>query len=142
MSEELKNDQMQTCPQCDNHCPVDALQCGRGRSYFGVTGGEDDHEHNHKHGHGHEHGCCGHGRPSGGLAGLLHQCGRFVRHAEMEETELFQALTNEEKATLQALLEKLAANWKERDGGEGFGHGCHHGHGDGKHHHKHEGHDK
>ena len=140
MDEAMKNGQAQTCPQCDNHCPADALQCGRGRKYFGVTDGGHDGEHNHEHGH--EHGC-GH-RRLGGLAGLLHQCGRFVRHSELEETELFQALTEEEKAALQTLLGKLSADWQARYGEEGFnrcGHG-HHGHDGEKHHHKHEGHGK
>ena len=135
MDEAMKNDQAQTCPQCGNHCPVDALQCGKGRRYFGVT--DEGHGHKHDHDHGHKHG-----HAKDGLAGLLHQCGRFAHHAELEETELFQALTDEEKATLQALLEKLAANWKERCGEEGFGHHGHHGHDGKKHHHKHEGHDK
>lgn len=128
MDEAMKNTQVQTCPQCDNHCPVDALQCGRGRKYFGVADG------------GHEHG---HGHPKSSLAGLLHQCGRFVRHADMEETELFQALDDEGKATLQSLLEKLAADWQERCGEAALsrcGHG-HHDHKDGKHH-QHEGHGK
>ena len=53
MSDEMKNDQVQTCPQCDNHCPVDALRCGKGRKFFGVEG--EDHDHAHDHGH-HHHG--------------------------------------------------------------------------------------
>ena len=106
MDEAMKSNQVQTCPQCDNHCPVNALKCGRGRKYFGVADGGSEH------GHGHGHGGCGH--PKAGLAGLLHQCGRFVRHADMEEAELFQALTSEEKDTLQALLNKLSANWSQR----------------------------
>ena len=139
MNEAVTNDQTQTCPQCDNHCPVDALRCGRGRKYFGVS--DNSHEHDHGHDHG---GCCGHGHPKSGLAGLLHQCGRFARHADMEETELFQALTDEEKAALQALLKKLVDNWQERCGEDGFnrcGHG-HHGHDGEKHRHEHGGHGK
>ena len=137
MNEEMENSQAQTCPQCDNHCPADALQCGRGRKYFGVTG--DDHGHNRDHG-----GCCGHSHSKSGLASLLRQCGRFVRHADMEEDELFQALTGEEKSALQTLLEKLSADWRERCGEESFGccgHG-HHGNDGEKHHHKHEGRSK
>ena len=135
MDETMKNDQVQTCPQCDNHCPIDALQCGRGRKYFGMT--EGNHEHGHEHNHG---GHCGHGHLKSGLAGLFHQCGRFACHADTEEAELFQALTDEEKAVLQALLEKLATSWQERYGEERYnrcGHG-HHGHDGEKHHHKHE----
>lgn len=139
MDEAMKNDQVQTCPQCDNHCPVDALQCGRGRKYFSVTEGSHEHEHDHEHSH--EQGCYRHGHPKSGLAGLLHQCGRFARHADIEEAELFRALTDEEKATLQALLEKLSVDWKAQFGEETFsrcGHG-HHDHDGEKHHHKHEG---
>ena len=140
MDEAMKSNQVQTCPQCDNHCPVDAIQCGRGRKYFGVADG--GHEHDHRRGH--DHGSsCGHGHPKSGLSGLLHQCGRFVRHADMEEAELFQALSDEDKAALQALLEKLSADWQARFGEEAFGrcaHG-HHDHKDGKHH-QHEGHGK
>ncbi len=132
MDHSMENNREQTCPQCDNHCPVDALQCGKGRKYFGVT--EAGHDHDHGHG-------CGH-RQMGGLSGLLHRCGRFVRHAELEEDELFQALTGEEKATLQALLDKLSGDWQARFGGESMG-CCHHGHSDyGEHRHKHGGHDK
>ena len=134
MNEAVTNNQTQTCPQCDNHCPVDALMCGRGRKYFGVVDGGNEHDHGH--------GGCGH--PKAGLAGLLHQCGRFARHTDMEEAELFQALTGEEKDTLQALLEKLTTDWRERCGEEDFGH-CghgHHSHDSEKHHHKHEGHGK
>ncbi len=126
MSEAMNAGQAQTCPQCDNHCSSDALQCGRGRKYFGVT--DIGHDHDHHHGHG-----CGHHKD--GLAGLLHQCGRFVRHAELGEDDLFRILSGEEKAALQALLEKLAEDWRERCGGESFtrcGHG-HHEHKDGKH---------
>ena len=140
MDEVLKNTQAQTCPQCDNHCPVDALQCGRGRKYFGVTDGGHGQDHGHSHDHG---GSCGHGHPKSGLAGLLHQCGRFVRHADREESELFHALDDEEKAALQTLLKKLAVDWQGRYGEESFaccGH-SHHGHKEGKHH-QHEGHGK
>ena len=48
MDEAMKNNQVQTCPQCDNHCPVETLQCGRGRKYFGVADGGHEHNHGHK----------------------------------------------------------------------------------------------
>ena len=147
MSEIEKNNQMQTCPQCDNHCPVDALQCGRGRKYFGAAdGGQNQaHEHGHEHGgheHGHEHG--GHGHSKSGLSGLFHRCGHFMHHNDIEEAELFQALTDEEKAALQSLLEKLSADWQNRFGGNDSGRGGHghHGHDGEGHHHSHEAHEK
>lgn len=125
MSEEMRNSLEQSCPQCGNHCPLNALQCGRGRKYFGADDSGHDHHHH-----------------MDGLSGLIHQCSRFVHHTDWKEEEVFQALTDEEKATLQALLEKLAADWKERCGESSFAHGGHHGHGGEKHHHKHGDHDK
>ena len=146
MNQTIDNSKEQFCHQCDNHCPVDALQCGRGRKYFGVTDGDHDHgydgEHMHEHSHDHGRGCVH--KQLDGLAGLLHQSGRFVHHADLEDGELFQVLSDEEKATLQALLEKLSADWQTRFGGE-TAKCCHHGHHDqdGKRHqHKHEGHNK
>lgn len=132
MNNTAANDQVQFCPQCDNHCPVDSLKCGRGRKYFGVT---DDGHDGRGHGRAHDHG--GPGAHRNSLAGLLHQCGRFVRHSELEEAELFQALTGEERAALQAALEKLAASWQDRWGEESLG-GCPK---EGKHR-THEGHGK
>jgi len=130
MDQAMESSQVQTCPQCDDHCPVDALRCDKGREYFGVT---DSPEHGHGHG-------CGH-RQLGGLSGLLHQCGRFVRHAELGEDELFQALTGEEKAKLQALLEKLSTDWQSRFGEKSLSR-CHHSHDGEKCRHKHGEHDK
>ncbi len=52
MNEAMENDQARTCSQCGNHCPADALQCGRGRRCLGAADG--GHEHGHGHGH-HEH---------------------------------------------------------------------------------------
>lgn len=125
MSKEMKDSQMKICPQCDNDCPADALRCGKGRGFFGVE------EENHSH------------KESGGLAGLLQRCGRFAHHTDEEEEILFQALTEEEKAVLRALLGKLDAGWRTQFGEEMFSHGHHHGHShDGGHRRKHEGQDK
>lgn len=53
------------CTQCENHCPENALKCGRGRKLFGVTEGAEGEEHrdhgdhphhgHHDHDHGHHH---------------------------------------------------------------------------------------
>lgn len=124
MSKEMNNSQMKICPQCDNHCPADALQCGKGRRFFGSEEEERSH------------------RESGSLASLLHRCGRFVHHSAEEEKLLFQALTEEEKAVLQELLGKLETGWRAQFGEEVFSHGHPHSHGhDGKRHRK-EGQDK
>lgn len=122
MNEEMKNSQMKICLQCDNHCPADALKCGKGRRFFGVE------EENHSH------------RESGSLASLLQRCGRLVHHTDVEEELLFQALTAEEKAALQTLLGKLDTGWRAQFGEEALSHGHHHSHThDGEPRHRHEG---
>lgn len=134
MSEGKKADQIQTCDQCGNHCPVDALQCGKGYKYFGMedTGCNDE----HSRGRGHHH-------HRDGLAGLIQRCGRFVHHTDEEEEILFQALTEEERAALQELLGKLDAGWRARSGEEAFSRGHHPDRSqDGGRRHKHEGQDK
>ena len=80
------------CPQCENHCPQDALQCGKGRRYFGVeTQAAPD-----------------------SLLGLLKQCGHTLHHAGggMEESELFLMLSETEQAELRSLLQKVTDGWK------------------------------
>lgn len=122
MSKEMKNSQMKICPQCDNHCPADALQCGKGRRFFGME------EENHSR------------RESDSLTSLLQRCGHFVHHTDEEEEILFRVLTEEEKKVLQELLEKLDIGWRTQFGEKVFSHGHHHNHShDGEHHHKHEG---
>lgn len=144
MSLSADRSQMLNCPRCGNHCPVSALKCGKGRKYFGVENEvsvdrrehkhdcehkhehecRQDHEHKHKHEHKHGHK---HDHPQGELSCLLHRCGRFVRHAGLEEDELFQALTDEERVALKAALEKLSAGWQAQYGEEALdGHGKKH----------------
>ncbi len=104
MDQTKENKRVKRCPQCGNHCPVDALKCKKGRKYFGIAGkkrdgGEEDH---------------GRKRSKDGLSGQLRRCGRFVKHAEAGEDELFQSLSDVEKTALQAILDKLSADWKTR----------------------------
>ena len=96
----------QTCPNCDRHCPVSALHCGRGREYFGIaqpegrTGGRQD---NHAHGHGHgreRHDDVPH------AVRLLRECGRWLHHGSGDPAELVAPLTKRERQTLERLLEK------------------------------------
>ena len=47
-------EEKQFCNQCENHCPVDDLKCGKGRRAFGLEG-EHGEEHSHEHGHDHDH---------------------------------------------------------------------------------------
>lgn len=66
MSEQIEKEQAQVCPMCGNHCPANALQCGRGRKYFGAA---DIHGQDPGHGHG---GHLHHG----------HRDGMYHRHEE------------------------------------------------------------
>lgn len=217
MDQRIEAEQTQVCPQCGRHCPADALQCGRGRAYFGESGADDDHDgegrhhhghgdgHDHHHGHDHSHGG-GHdhyhasGMEWGDLAEKFERCGRRISHClgkqrgqgkilrtlcqrgempqkELQEllgiqagsmseiaakleakglivrvrsetdrrkvslsiteqgrawvaqsdaseirrrrTELFSSLTAEEQNTLEALLDKLSANWGQRSEQQG-----------------------
>lgn len=62
MDRSMENGQIQICPQCENHCPVDALRCGKGRKYFGC---------------GHRHGP---DLDRDDLAGKFERCGRLISH--------------------------------------------------------------
>ena len=126
MSLKMDVSQLKNCPRCGNHCPVGALKCDKGRKYFSLSKEKD-----HERGQTREIG----GQTRDKLSKLLHRCGRFVRHAELEAEELYQPLTGEERDELQALLEKLSAGWEERYGEEAL---SRHG---GKHR-KHRDHDK
>ena len=96
---------MEYCTQCKNNCPVDALQCGRGRRAFGLEQGE--------HGHGHEgHGVHGHHQPLEGTLGLLQRCGRALYHGKLGADAL-STLTVDEQAQLDALLSKLLESWDQ-----------------------------
>ena len=94
----------QTCPNCDRHCPVSALHCGRGREYFGVAEPSEGGEHAHSH---HVHG-----RARGGNAiapravQLLRECGRWLHHGHGDPAELVAPLTQRELRTLERLLGK------------------------------------
>lgn len=116
MGEKKKDGQARTCPRCGSHCLENALKCGKGRKYFRTADGGQKH-------------------PKDGLARLLRRCGRFARHTQWDETVLFQALSDGEKAALQDLLGKLEADWQVRssEGGAGRKEGKRHKH---KKHHK------
>lgn len=94
---------MEHCTQCENNCPVDALQCGRGRRAFGLEDGER--------GHGREgHDFHGHHQPLEGTLGLLQRCGHSLHHGKVGPNAL-SALTANEQAQLDALLSKLLESW-------------------------------
>ncbi len=96
----------QTCPNCDRHCPVSALHCGRGREYFGIAEPERNNPRGHGYsGHGHEHGRIE--RDEGPRAvQLLRECGHMLHHGRATGAELIAPLTARELQTLERLLEK------------------------------------
>lgn len=132
----MENEKMEYCNQCPRHCPRTSLSCGRGRAYFGVenggaaagSGGGHHGSHGASGGHGH-HGheqTGGHGGPgihidsAQPLVRALVLCGRVAEHKSekmrehgREESEMFAALTAEEQAELQKLLDKLSGRWEE-----------------------------
>ena len=68
MSGAIDHGLAQTCPQCDSHCPIDALRCGQGRKYFGIDKLHRDwHLHNTHQG-------------QNDLAGKFEHCGRILSH--------------------------------------------------------------
>lgn len=207
MDQRIEAGQMRVCPQCGRHCAADALQCGRGRAYFGEDGADHDHDRGGRHHHGHRdgHDHCHHHAPDmewGDLAEKFERCGRLISHClgkrrgqgkilrtlcqrgempqkELQEllgiqagsmseiaakleakgliirmrsetdrrkvslsvtergrtwvsqsdagqirrrrTELFSSLTAEEQDTLEALLDKLSADWVQQLEQQGHG---------------------
>ena len=98
----------QTCPNCDRHCPIDNLHCGRGREYFGMAepaGGERREQRHPMRGGGHAHG---RGAPNDApkAVRLLRECGHRLHHGTGDPEELVAPLTNRELETLERLLEK------------------------------------
>ena len=93
------------CPCCDKHCPVEKLSCGEGRRHFGKEM-ED--------------------RPQERMIALLRKCGHFLHHSMgpgADAAPLTEALSAEERATLENLLEKCLKHWERLPQPEGHGHG-------------------
>ncbi len=105
----------QLCDQCENRCPADALQCGRGRRHFGLEA-KDGKEN------------MGRQMPKGPV-GQLRQCGHLLHHGGVSGDDLLSALNPREQAELERLLGILLADWNTRantDEPESHG-GRHHG---------------
>ena len=82
------------CPCCDKHCPVDKLSCGQGRRHFGTEKEEF---------------------PQERMISLLRRCGHFLHHSMgsgADAAPLTEALSAEERATLENLLEKCLKHWE------------------------------
>lgn len=90
------------CPGCENHCPLDALKCGKGRNFFGV---KDDREHRHDRPR----------RSDPRAIELMIRCGKFLHHGvpqDADTSELLKALNPEEISMLEKLLEKCLQAWQ------------------------------
>lgn len=93
----------QNCNQCENHCPSDALRCGRGKAYFQrLQSGEPEFQ------------------SADPLVTLLYECGQITGHKiqklrqhGVEEKNLYRCLTDTEAAQLQSLLQRLKDGWEE-----------------------------
>lgn len=85
----------QNCPGCDKHCPVDQPNCPTGEAYFrGET--------------------AVHSPQTEKMIVLLRKCGHFLHHhvdRTADTAALTAALDPEERAILEALLEKCLARW-------------------------------
>lgn len=108
----MEDKKITNCNQYPNHCPADALQCGRGRHYFeqlenpGAVEASTGESRNHRHG------------KSDDLYGLMRACGHYLhhsvgRHQEEREENLFAALGGAEQETLKGLLKKLLDSWEQ-----------------------------
>ena len=85
------------CPCCDRHCPVEKLSCGEGRRHFGMEDARRE------------------GAAEERMIVLLRRCGHFLHHSlgpGANAAALAEALSAEERATLEALLEKCLKRWE------------------------------
>lgn len=88
------------CPECENHCPADALKCGRGAKYFGTQHQEKD-----------ESTLTAEER----ILSLLRKCGHYLHHNaghDVDAAVLIGMLTGEEKSELEAILQKCLKHWQ------------------------------
>lgn len=91
------------CDICENHCPVDALGCGRGERAYGAASQE-----------------AAVNETFGGLAGKLAEVGTAVRikgdhirsRAGKDPDVMFEVLSEDERAELEVLLDKLQEGWR------------------------------
>lgn len=91
------------CDICANRCPVDALGCGRGERAYGAAAKE-----------------AAVNETLEGLVGKLAEVGTAVRikadhirrRAGKDPDVMLEVLTAEERAELEALLDKLQEGWR------------------------------
>lgn len=101
---------MEYCNECPNQCPKNDLKCGRGEAYFnGGNGNRSMHK--------------GHGtveiKSNNELVRLLAICGKVAEHKSekmiehnMDESAMFDVLSDRQQSELKLLLEKLNKQWK------------------------------
>ncbi|MGN0535249.1 MAG: hypothetical protein ACI4IR_04520 [Eubacterium sp.] len=108
---------MEFCNQCPNKCPKNNLKCGRGQAYFNGENYEKSSESRHHRGirksfHNH--------KSDNELVKLLTTCGMIANHRSekmlehnIDESVMFEVLTDNEQEILKNLLTKLNNKWEE-----------------------------
>lgn len=89
------------CPECDNHCPVEDLKCKKGAEHFGVPLKEKD---------------ISMLPAEERIIVLLRKCGHHLHHnvgRGADTASLVNVLSEEEKSSLEALLQKCLKHWQE-----------------------------
>ena len=127
-----KNMSITHCPNCGKHCPIDAVNCGKGETFVEkLKNGEidpnqlrqelaeheknfhGDHEKKGHHGEGgHHHGHYGHHDypHDGSLISLFHQCMHHIHHADghhSSQGRLLRILAEEGNLTQKEMQECL-----------------------------------
>lgn len=95
------------CPCCDRHCPAEQLSCPRGQAHF--SAGDK----------GSGHRTARPVREDEKMIVLLRKCGHFLHHnvgMDGDTAPLVNALCPEERAALEALLEKCLESWNASAG--------------------------
>lgn len=111
------------CPCCNKHCPVDNLSCPTGKKHFGIAdapgSSSNDHPRNrHRRGRHFRPGSSSNDHPLNSedkLLVLLRQCGHFLHHNvgnTADTADLFNALSPQERQTLETLLAKCLQSWQ------------------------------
>lgn len=91
----------QNCPCCDNRCPADEPGCATGKERFGIKRAQGERAA---------------AQPEGAdakLIVLLRKCGHFLHHNAPGGAATASGLSEQERQTLEALLEKCLANLRQ-----------------------------
>lgn len=88
------------CPCCPNHCSINNLSCGKGKSYFSNDKNENKHHFEKE-------------IPNTVEEKLLQEMKKCGHHLHHNRESNLDFLTNEEKETLTNLLSKCYNNWNK-----------------------------